>query len=205
MKEVVLIGYSGHGHVAQDIFEMMGRKVKGYCDLEEKRGNQSKLLYLGKETEQDVMETLKSYDCFVAIGDNQKRERTSKYLLSNGIKLINAIHPSSVISGSVVLGKGVMVGGNAIINAQADIKDGSICNSASVVEHNCHVGEYAHIAPGAVLGGSVKIGNFTLIGAGGVVLHDVTVGDYVIVGAGAVVIRNVENNLKMVGNPQRRI
>jgi len=205
LKEVVLIGYSGHGHVAHDIFDMMGIKVAGYCDLEEKEDNYANLLYFGKETDISVLEILKDYDCFVSIGDNIIRERTSRYLLNNDIGLTNAIHPSSVVSSSATLGKGLMVGPNTTINSHAAIKDGSICNSASVVEHGCQVGEYSHIAPGVVLCGGVTIGSLTLIGAASVVLFNICVGAYVIVGAGTIVISNVSDNQKVVGNPQRVI
>lgn len=205
MKEVVLIGYSGQGHIAQDIFEMMGRKVKGYCDLEEKEKNYGNLIYLGNEADNSVLEALRDYDCFVSIGDNRIREKTSRFLLNNEVELINAIHPSSVVSSSVTLGKGIMVGPNAIINTQAVIKDGSICNSASVVEHGCQVGEYSHIAPGAILCGEVTIGDFTLIGASSVVLFNLCIGHHVIVGAGTNVINNVLDYQKVVGNPQRVI
>ena len=204
-KQVVLIGYSGHAHVVQDILQLNGRTVVGYCELEEKKDKPSNLMYLGQETDTMVLAKLKEYDCFVAIGENTVREKTSRYLLDNGICLINAIHPSASVSASAILGTGVMIGPNSVINANASIQDGVVCNSGSVVEHDCQVGAFSHICPGAVLGGNVNIGELTLIGTGAVILLNLCIGNCVTVGAGTVVIKSIKDNMKVVGNPHQPI
>ena len=191
--------------MAQDIFQQMGRAVVGYCELEEKQDSPNNLTYLGHETDVSVLEKLKDYDCFVAIGDNQMRANTSKFLVDNGIFLINAVHPSAVVSDSANLGKGVMAGPNAVINANTNIQDGVICNSGSVVEHGCSVGAFSHIGPGSVLGGNVTVGDLTLIGSGAVILLNICIGNYVTVGAGTVVIKSIKDKMKVVGNPHKPI
>lgn len=45
---------------------------------------------------------------------------------------------------------------------------GVICNTGAIIEHECIIGEYAHIAPGAVLTGNVQIGAHTFVGANSV-------------------------------------
>jgi len=205
MKEVVLIGYSGHAHVVYDILKGMGRTIIGYCDLHKKEDNHDGIIYFGNENDEDVLNKLKEYDCFVSIGNNQIRGVVSKYLTENGINLINAIHPSAIVSDFSSLGFGVMIGPNSVINARSNIGNGVICNSGSIVEHDTHIGEYCHVAPGAILCGGVRLGNFTLIGSGAAVAPNVSIGLDVIVGIGTVVIQNINDNLKVVGNPQRYI
>jgi acetyltransferase-like isoleucine patch superfamily enzyme len=39
-----------------------------------------------------------------------------------------------------------------------------------VIEHDNQIGDFAHVAPGAVLAGDVVVGEAALIGAGAVVL-----------------------------------
>ena len=205
MKEVVIIGYSGHAYVACDILARMGRTVVGYCDKEEQEDNPLTLKYFGDESDKTVLDQLMDYECFVAIGNNEVRRQIGTYLTENQITLIKAIHPDAIVSSSASIGAGAMIGPGAIVNAFATIDEGAICNSRSVIEHECNVGEYSHIGPGAVLGGNVRIGNNTLIGAGAVVLLNLQVGSNTVIGAGSVVINNIGDNKKAVGNPCRYI
>ena len=202
-KEIALIGYSGHAFVATDIFASASKQVSAYCDFSEKEFNPLGLKYLGQEKAESTIEKLLSFDYFIAIGDNLLREKVYRFLQDKIADPVNAIHSSAIISASVSLEKGIMVGPGAIINAQAKIGTGVICNSGSIIEHECVIGDFAHIAPGTVLGGNVKVGKNSFIGAGAVVKPGTIIGDNVIVGAGAVVIRNLPDNSKVVGNPQR--
>ena len=68
------------------------------------------------------------------------------------------------------IGVGVLVDvrGRGRQRPDAEIGDFAIVNTAAVVEHDCIVGEGAHVAPGAVLGGGVRVGARTLMGIGSV-------------------------------------
>lgn len=202
-EEIALIGYSGHAFVVADIFASANKQVSAYCDFSEKEFNPYGLVYLGREKDESTIQKLRSFNYFIAIGDNFLREKVYRLLQQQIAEPINALHQSAVISGSVSLEHGIMVGPGAIINAQARIGTGVICNSGSIIEHECVIGDFAHIAPGTVLGGNVKVGRNSFIGAGAVIKPGTVIGDNVIVGAGAVVIRNLQDNSKVVGNPQR--
>ena len=92
-----------------------------------------------------------------------------------------------------------------VINPLVKIGNGVICNTACVIEHECIINDYVHIAPGAILCGNVTVGEGSFIGAGAVVKQGVTIGKNVIVGAGTVVIKDIVDNTKVIGNPQRII
>ena len=202
-EEIALIGYSGHAFVVADIFASANKQVTAYCDFSEKEFNPFGLVYLGQEKDENTVKKLRNFNYFIAIGDNFLREKVYRFLHRELPEPINAIHSSAIISGSVSLNSSIMVGPGAIINALAKIGTGVICNSGSIVEHECVIGDFAHIAPGTVLGGNVKVGRNSFIGAGSVVKPGIVIGDDVIVGAGTVVIRNLPDNSKVVGNPQR--
>jgi acetyltransferase-like isoleucine patch superfamily enzyme len=72
-----------------------------------------------------------------------------------------------------------------------------------VVDHDCRIGDFVHVAPGAVLGGGVMVGGRVLVGAGAVVLPGLTLGAGCTVGAGAVVTRNVAPRAVVVGVPAK--
>jgi UDP-3-O-[3-hydroxymyristoyl] glucosamine N-acyltransferase len=97
-----------------------------------------------------------------------------------------------------------MVAANAIIGPDAKLGNHCIVNHADVVDHDCIVGDYTHIAPGVCLGGGAKVGSNCLIGAGAIILPSVAIFDNVTVGAGAVVTKDVLAGT-VVGVPAKSI
>lgn len=203
MKNIALIGYSGHAYVAFEMFFSQGQTVSAYTDIEEKNNNPYSLKWLGDERESSVVEKLKAYTYFVSVGENKLRHKISNYLIPLLGKPENALHKTAIISRSINSGYGNMFAAGIIVNAQVKIGNGVICNTGCIIEHECVIDDYAHIAPGAVLCGSVTVGSGSFVGANSVVKEGVKIGSNVIIGAGSVVIKDVANNQRIVGNPQR--
>lgn len=204
-KNIALIGYSGHAYVAFEIFFSQGMIVSAYTDKEEKEKNPYVLKWLGDENEESVIEKLRAYSYFVAIGNNALRRDISLDLIKKLGMPENALHKSAIISRSMNAGHGNMFAANVIINPQVKIGNGVICNTGCIVDHECTVGDYAHIAPGAVLCGNVTIEEGTFVGANAVIKEGVKIGKNVTIGAGSVIIKDIASNKKVVGNPQRFI
>jgi acetyltransferase-like isoleucine patch superfamily enzyme len=87
------------------------------------------------------------------------------------------------------------------VGAKTSIGCHSNLNRSSSISHDCWLGNYTSIGPGAVICGSSKIGHATFIGAGSVILPKIIVGDNCVVGAGSVVTRDVPSNSVVLGNP----
>ena len=85
----------------------------------------------------------------------------------------------------------------------AHLGSGVIINTGAVVEHDCAVGGYAHIAPNTVLGGSTRVASFSLVGLGAAVLPGVSVGSRTIIGAGGVAARDIADHVVAMGVPSR--
>lgn len=202
-KPIALIGYSGHAYVVKEIFDSMGFGVTAYCEQHPVLRNPYNLTYLGNEREQAVLEQLKSYAYFVAIGDNGLRAKITQSLKAALGDPAVAVHTSAIISTTARLSAGVMVGPRAVVNAQAVIEEGVICNTGSIIEHECQVAAFAHIAPGAVLCGGVSVGKQTLIGANAVIRPGVRIGSCVRIGAGAVIVKDVADGQTVIGNNHR--
>ena len=201
---MVLIGYSGHAFVVYGIFKAAGKNVTGYCDVAEKAYNPFGLPYFGTEDSEFGLDAIKANGYFIAVGDNKLRKKIYESLQKNNLPSTNAIHTSAVIDSSAnIANQCVMIAANATINPLASIATGAICNTGCIIEHECVVGEFAHIGPGAVLCGNVKIGAGTFVGANAVIRQGITIGKNAMIGAGAVVIKDVPDNATVIGVPAR--
>lgn len=138
----------------------------------------------------------------VAIGSNIVRKQVAAQTTH---AFTNTIHPSVVLSPSAAMGIGNMILHSAIIQAQAVIGNHVILNTGSQVDHDCRVGDFVHLAPAAVLCGTVTVGEGTFIGAGAVVIPGKKIGVWATIGAGAVVIDDIPDYAVAVGNPARII
>jgi sugar O-acyltransferase (sialic acid O-acetyltransferase NeuD family) len=203
-RQVVIIGYGGHGYVAADIFLKSGIEVYGYCDNEAKEKNPFNIPYLGGEKAFVSSGESKSLQFFVSVGDKAIREKVFKMIVASNMQVANAIHPRAVVGGAVELRAGIMVAANAVINSACIIGDGVIINTSSSVDHECIIGDFTHICPGTVLCGNVTVGKRSFIGANSVVKPGVSICDDVVVGAGSTVIKNISEPGTYFGQPAKR-
>jgi sugar O-acyltransferase (sialic acid O-acetyltransferase NeuD family) len=198
-----IIGYSGHGLVVAEAAKLSGLNLLHYSDLELKKENPFNLSYLGNEGNNDFKYWKKNIDFILGIGDNATRYSCGKRVLAKNCKLINISHPSSVISKNTKLGIGNFFSGRSVINPMSTIGNFCIINTGSIVEHDCVIKDAVHIAPGAILLGNVIVGEGSFIGANSVIKEGVKIGKNVVVGAGSVILKDVEDGIKIVGNPGR--
>jgi sugar O-acyltransferase (sialic acid O-acetyltransferase NeuD family) len=201
----VIIGYSGHAYVLLDILLSQGKTAQGYCEKKQKLDNPYQIDFLGDENDPKVIERLVGNDVYLGVGNNKARAEIYGMLSVLNFKFPFISHQQAFISGTAQVSYATVIMPGSIINAKAQIGVGVICNSGSIIEHECIIEDFAHIAPGAVLSGNVKVGSHSFIGANSVIKQGVSIGSNVIIGAGSVIIRDIADNVKVVGNPQRQI
>ena len=63
----------------------------------------------------------------------------------------------------------------------------AIINTGAVIEHECVIGDYVHVAVGAVICGQVMVGEGTFIGANSTIIQCQNVDPKSIVPAGMVI------------------
>lgn len=195
MDDIVLVGYGGHAKSVADCIERQGKfRIVGYTELHRQ---ESRYPYLGTDAELDTIYTKGIRNAFVCIGYLGKsniRERLYDQLKSIGYELPVIIDPSAIVSDTAKIGTGTFVGKNAVINAEANIGKMTIINTMTLIEHDCVIGDYSHIAVGATLCGAVTVGRGCLIGANATIIQTLRIGDYSLVGAGTVICKDVAAN-----------
>ena len=201
MKQLVIIGASGHGKVIADIARLTGYEDICFLDDNEALTDCASYPVAGKSG------TFSDYDCdfFIAIGNPIIRQSFSQKLESAGKRLVTLVHPNAVIGRNVPIGDGTVVMAGAVINVSAKIGKGCIINTCASVDHDCVIENYVHIAVGAHVAGTSAIGDLTWIGAGATVSNNIRICDDCIIGAGAVVIKDIGQAGTYIGVPARMI
>ncbi len=194
MKIIYLYGASGHGLVCADIARACGYDKIIFLD---------DLKYLKDKQILKFDEKLEKHDIFISIGDAKIRQELFNKVQKAGFNVVSLIHKSAVISSSAKIGLGVSVMPNCVINANAFIADGAIINSASIIEHECQIGAFAHICPGVKIAGASKIGARVWLGIGSCVIQNLNIGDDAYIGAGSVVVKDLPSKVRAFGNPAR--
>lgn len=204
MKNIAVIGYSGHAYVALDTAREIDIDVQYYCERVENKFNPYRLRYIGFESETGF--DWSSVDAFIlGIGNNVIRKKVADLVLSKKKEILNIIHPLAAVSLTSKFGTGNFISINTIVSAFTEIGNFCILNSGCIVEHECKIADAVHLAPGVVLTGNVSIGENSFIGANAVVKQGINIGRNVTVGAGSVVLKDIPQNEIWVGNPARKL
>ncbi len=210
MKDTIIVGVCATGRMVLDCFVGAGRgeEIAGFVD--------GRLEGKASETEFDgfpVLGTLADLErlkkksgirkAIVAAGEIAQREQLFAETMRAGIELVAAIHPTAAVTRGVKTGRNVIIAPNVAVGVASTISDGAFLNTACSVDHDCEIGEFAHICPGTHLAGTVTIGRRSWIGIGTAVIQGITIGEDTFVGAGAVVVKDLPAGVLAYGVPAR--
>lgn len=211
MKNLVIIGARADGHakvVLEILLALNEYAVAGFID--DDPAKQGTLIrgfpILGGMNDLPALIKEKSIECgIVAIGDNPGRRALGQQLLSLGLELVNAIHPTVHLDSDVVLGRGICLCQGVIIVTGTRVGDSVNIHTGATVDHDNVIEDGANLGPGVHTAGRVKIRRDAFLGTGAVVIPDGEVGESAIVGAGSVVNRPIPPHSTAVGVPARVI
>jgi UDP-3-O-[3-hydroxymyristoyl] glucosamine N-acyltransferase len=119
------------------------------------------------------------------------------------VNWVSLVHPSSSVSPSTCLRKGVFVGPLVSVSSASTVGDFTHIGRGSTIGHHVDVGSFSKLGPGVVIPGNVTVGSGVTVGPGAVLVNHVTVGDNSLIGAGSVVTRSVRSGKQAMGNPAR--
>lgn len=113
----------------------------------------------------------------VALGVVADRIKVTQTLEQNGARFYSYVHSSCYVAKSAVLGQGVIVAPNSVVNAEAEVGDFCAINVFSSIGHNSLVGAYSVLSPYSALNGHAKIGERCFLGTRATVFPGVEIGD----------------------------
>lgn len=207
MTGIIIVGAGGHGRVVADALRSAGADVLGFTDPDASLHGTSLdgLQVLGDDS---VLARFAPHQHRLALGIGSVdvaplRAGVAARLQAAGWQLETVVHPGAIVARSAVLEPGAQVMAGAIVQCGARIGSGALINTGAQVDHDCVIGRYAHLAPGAVLSGNVWLGEGCHVGTGAVIIQGVRLGDRVMVAAGAVVVSDARDDTRLFGVPAR--
>jgi sugar O-acyltransferase (sialic acid O-acetyltransferase NeuD family) len=141
----------------------------------------------------------------VAVGDNAARRELFERFSESGLMPVAVVHPSAIIADGVEIGGGTLVAAGVVVNIDTSVGANAILNTSCTVDHDCVVGDHAHVGPMTGLCGGVSVGEGALIGAGCSIIPLRSVGSWSVVGAGAAVVADVPAGECYAGVPAHPI
>jgi len=202
-KKICLFGAGGHAVKIADIIRENDNIFYGFFSKNTKGIKLYGSEVLGYIDDYNSIEDPELY-FHIAIGNNFDRFNIYNEI-SDKKKQIKLISISSKISVSAKINDGTSVGVNAIIQSNSIIGTCCIIDSSAIVEHDCKIGDFVNILPGAILCGNVTLGNNTIIGAGSTIIEKTKIGENVLIGAGSLVLNDIESNSIAYGVPAKVI
>lgn len=200
IKQLIIVGASGHGKVVADIAMKMNRWERIVFlddDISIKK-------LIGLDVVGTTIEAIKykdKADFFVAIGNNEIRKKIQENFIAQGLNIVTLVHPNVVIGTEIEIGIGTVIMAGVVINSSTQIGNGCIINTCSSVDHDNEIKDYVHLSPGVRTAGNVKINHTTWLGIGSVVSNNIYICEECKIGAGALVIKNIIKPGTYIGVP----
>lgn len=196
---IYVIGAGGHAKVVVSTLRAIGSDIAGVLDEDvSKIGSE----VLGVKVIGVVADCSgKGNQAVIAIGNNKVRHRMAA---EYDFEWIKAIHPSAVVETGKEIRPGTVIFAGVVVQPDTVVGRHAILNTSSSIDHDCVIGDFSHIAPGAHLAGNVVVGEGAFVGTAALI-PSVCVGAWSTVGAGAVVIKDVAPRTTVAGNPARPI
>lgn len=205
---LVIFGAGGHAKMAIEVARSGAEFEPLLCLAADAQDTPPSLLgvRVASETDAEIRRALQhSPWAFIAVGNNQVRQRLSHKLTALGYSMATLVAASAWVSPSARMGAGSILMPNAVLGADAEIGCGVIVNTSATIDHDCRVGPFVHLAPGVHLAGNVHVGPSAFVGIGANVVPQKSIGAGAMVGAGAVVLSDIPAAETWVGCPARRL
>ena len=208
MKSVI-IGAGTYGEVYLAYLQEAGVDIAGFLDdNKDLHGSLVKGVRVlgGTDLLPSLRDTYQVEAVYCPIGNNKLRVRFLSLANQLGYQTPNYIHPSAIISPSVVIGKGVYVLLNTSIMPYVTIQDYVMISMNANIAHHSVLEEGTFISTGVNFGASIVAHKYSYVGISATIMTGIkNLGEDCLVGAGAVVIKDVPDKAVVAGVPAKML
>lgn len=194
---VVILGGGGHASVLAEICIEQGRQILAVVSPEPMLARQifQGLRHITNDDEvlQIPVNDVELVNGIGGLPGSDLRKQLAAKFSDLGYRFATLVSSSAIVSRTAKLAEGVQVLPRATINAGASVGAHSIINSCSLVEHDCCVESFVHIAPSAIICGGTVVREGAQIGPSSVLAQGLDIGVYSVVGAGTSVVRSLDS------------
>ncbi|GAA3910682.1 acetyltransferase [Litoribacillus peritrichatus] len=193
---IVIIGGGGHAAVIADILLRQNRTILAVVSPDEishrKVFTGMNRLVSDDQIRQFDPETVRLVNGIGMIPRSKFRQQVNDTYLALDYEFETVIANEAIVSPYAEVGPGVQIFPGAIVQSGAVLGAHSIINTSAVIEHDCQIGAYNHIAPRATLCGRVRSESAVYVGAGATVIHNISLAKNSIVTAGTTVVSSLD-------------
>ncbi|RPI21630.1 MAG: hypothetical protein EHM70_24850 [Chloroflexota bacterium] len=193
---ILIYGGGGHGKMVLDVLRTMGvYRVAGIIDDGRQPGDRvmgvAVLGGAGILPELYAGGVRLAVNAVGGIGNIAVRIKIFNRLAEAGFVFPVIIHSTASVDPTAELAPGAQVFTHAYVGSEARVGFGCIVNTGVIVSHDCVLGSYVNLSPGAILAGEVTVGDGALVGMGVTVNLGVKIGAGARIGNGATVKASV--------------
>ena len=112
----------------------------------------------------------------IGMTDVRLKPKVKAFADESNMTPVSIVHPTAYVAPSATIGNGVFVAPQAVISVNANVEDHCIIHIHSSVGHDCKIGMFCVVLPGARISGNVSLGKSVMIGSGAFIFQGVTLG-----------------------------
>ncbi|MFT6501839.1 MAG: sugar O-acyltransferase (sialic acid O-acetyltransferase NeuD family) [Crocinitomicaceae bacterium] len=207
MSRIAIIGAGDFGKQVLEIITSEGKdSVVGFFDdfITDSLAHNSPILGTTDEVHSKFEDEL--FDAIIiAIGYNHLGPKKALFEKLSTIPFANAIHPSSVIEPSAIIGDGAVIYANSYIGHRCNFGFGVVINVGCNIPHDNSIDNCSFLSVGVQMGGNTSVGQCSFIGVGATIIDGLNLAGNITIGAGAVVINDINQPGKYIGVPAKKM
>jgi sugar O-acyltransferase (sialic acid O-acetyltransferase NeuD family) len=210
MKKIIIFGSSYQSNVILNELLALKKNIIGFCDENIPKGKilnkKYKLKNLGGFHE--ISKKIdKNFYGIIGVGENKIRQKivNNCRIIKKNFQWASLISKHAIVDDNAEIGEGSIVLSGSVIRNNVKIKRHCLINSSCSIDHDNYLSDFSSCGPGVISGGNVRIGKLSFVGIGSVIKHGVQISDNVIIGGNSYVNRNCQEGNLYFGSPIKKI
>jgi sugar O-acyltransferase (sialic acid O-acetyltransferase NeuD family) len=209
MKNLIIIGAGNFGREVYAIARQslgcgVEWTIKGFLD-----SRRSILQGLGYDV--GVLDSVEDYrpepgDVFIcALGEPKAKKHYASLVIEKGGAFHTLIHPTAFLGEHTAIGAGGILCPYAVVSSHTVLEEFVTVQFHAVVGHDCRIGKWSQISPGAIISGWVTFEESVFAGSNSTCLPHSRAERDSVIGAGSVVLKRVGAGQTVFGVPARPV